>query len=1018
MNLTKIAFQYKKSCFTVLALLLINGVFAYFTLPAQEDPTTVIREAIVTTKFSGMSPDRVEQLITKTIEKEIRKIGEVKKITSTSTVGTSIIHVKIYDRYFNLDNIWQDLRDKVDQAAAKLPDGTETPHVNTSFGDVSVITFAMTTDGFAMSAMEDMSEHISDMLYTVTGTQKVSVLGIQKERIFLEAPSAKLAQLGISAQVLMEQLQTQNVISSSGIIDTGEKQLLIEPSGNFESIEDIANTHISIPGQSSTLALKDIVTVRKGYVEPAYQPVYFNGKPAVLFAVSIFDNYNVVDYAVDVKALMANIQATLPIGYDIEIATDQAVQVKAKISNVSSNVFQTLIIVLIVVILFLGVRTGLVAGSIVPFVMLVTLAIMKVTGMVLEQLSLSTLIIALGLLVDNGIVIAEDFKTRLEQGVERYTAMIASGKELAMPLLSSSITTILFFLPLMLAEHVAGEFTRSISLVILITLLASWIMALCITPLLCYFFIKVKLTHEVTGISKNISNKFFQYYESFLHGILKRKLAFVAAILTLFVFSLGGIQFVSQQFFPDSDRSQIMMYIDLPMGTSAQETDRQMNDIFPWLNNREIFPEIVSFSGYSGFNGPRFVASLTPEDPAENKGFIIVNIKNNASLNTMVNKLHNGLRDNFPNVSGRVKRMFAGPSDSSVLTVQVKGPDEDIIYQKAQQVMTILQQVPNTIDVRTDWENRSVKVEVKIDQHRARRVGITSSDIANALAGYFDGATVTQYRKGDKSIPVVLQALDNERSNLDRLRTVGVYSQSLDTFIPLFQVADFAPANQYAKISKEDMFKTVSITASNTEMTAQDLQLLVDQKIQTLKLDLPTNHFIEYDGVITQSADAQQALSKTMPMVIGVVILLLIMQFNSFRRALIIIVTIPLAMIGAISGLLVMNAPFGFMATLGLYSLAGIIINNSIVLIDRIDIEHQQGKSIYQAIISASLSRLRPIAMTTITTIMGLLPLIISQEPLFYGMASVIAFGLALGTVLTLGIVPVLYASFFRVKSE
>jgi multidrug efflux pump subunit AcrB len=1025
MNLTKVAFNYKKSLFTLLALFLIYGVIAYFTLPKQEDPTTIVREAVITTNFSGMSPSRVERLITKIVEKEIRKIGEVEKITSMSITGKSIIHVKVYDKYFDLADIWQDVRNKVDEAATKLPEGTQTPNVNTSFGDVAVITFAMTSDGYDMTQMNDVAEHISDSLYTVVGTKKVSILGIQEERIYLEASSVKLAQLGISAQMLAEQLQSQNVINSGGSIDTGAQKLLIEPSGNFESVEEIGNTHISIPGATNTIALKDIVNVRKGYVEPAYQPAYYNGESAVLFAISIFDNYNVLDYSIDVKAKMTSIENTLPIGYNIEVATDQSEQVKEKINNVSGNVLQTLIIVLLVVILFLGMRTGLIVGSIVPFVMLVTLAIMKATGMVLEQLSLSTLIIALGLLVDNGIVIAEDFKTRLEQGKERYQAMITCGKELAMPLLSSSLTTILFFLPLMLAENIAGEFTRSISLVILITLLSSWVMALTVTPILCYFFIKVdnkqqlgndKVAVHQTVHPTTLTDRFYQGYEQLLQLLLAKKMVFMVIMLALFVFSMSGMKFVSQQFFPDSDRSQIMMYIDLPVGTSANETDKQLKTLFPWLNNKKQFPEIQSFSGYSGFNGPRFVAALNPEDPEENKGFIIINVKKSVDLDAMVKKLRLGLNDGFPTISGRVKRMFAGPSDSSVITIQVKGPDEDKLYAKAEEIMSVLRQVPNTINVRTDWENRTAKINVNIDQHRARRVGITTSDIASALEGYFDGTTVTYYRRGDNTIPVVLQASIDERSNLDRLRTVGVYSQSLDSVIPLIQVADFEPVNQYAKIMRQDMFKTISIKASNTEMTAQDLQLIIDDQIQLFKVDLPTNHLIEYDGVTKQSADAQQALAKNIPMVIGAVILLLILQFNSFRRASIIVITIPFSMIGAVTGLLIMDAPFGFMATLGVYSLAGIIINNSIVLIDRIKVEIKQGQTDYQAIINASLSRLRPIVMTTITTIMGLLPLILTQDPMFYGMACVIAFGLAIGTVLTLGIVPVLYASFYKVQ--
>jgi len=1015
MNLTQIAFTYRKSVLMVLALLLINGLFAYFTLPAQEDPSITIRNAIVTTSYPGMAPERVEQLITRTLEKEIRKIPEVEKLTSTSTTGQSVIHVEIYDRYFNLDNIWQDLRNKVKQAEANLPDGTRTPFVNDSFGDVSVVTLALTADGFSMGESHDIAKHLRDHVYAVAGTKKVDILGIQDERIFLEASSAKLSQLGISPQAIISALQKQNIISPGGRIDTGAKSFVIEPTGNFNSVEEIGNTHISIPGTGDTIALKDIVQLRRDYIDPPHQPAYFNGKPAIMLSIAMLPNFNLLEYAPRVKAKIDDVQSTLPIGYKINIATYQAEQVERTVRGVSINVLQTLAIVLVVVIFFLGMRTGLIVGSIVPFVMLTTLAIMQYSGMVLEKMSLATLIIALGLLVDNGIVVAEDFKRRIEDGQERFEAMCQGGKELALPLLSSSATTIFFFLPLILAEHVAGEFTRAISLVILITLLTSWVLALCVTPTLCYFFIKKE--KPSSGKQSALQNSmFYKKYEAFLHWVLSHKAVFMIAMFALLFASMAAFKFVSHQFFPDSDRTQIMMYIDLPNGTSAKETNRQMKQVFSWLDDKKRFPEITSYSGYSGFNGPRFVLTLTPEDPADNKGFVVLNVKPGTDLNTMVSKLHNGLIENFPNVFGRVKRMFAGPSDSSSIKIQVKGPDKDIIYAKAQEIMDVLHQVPHTKNIRTDWENRIVKVMVKIDQHRARRAGVTSDDIATALKGFFNGTNITEFREDDDIIPILLRANDNERFNLDRLRTASVFSNTSGLAIPLFQVADFVPVNQYSKIQREDMFNTVSVEAANTAMTAQDLQKVIDKDIEALKADLPVNHSIEYDGVITQSADAQKALGASMPMVIGFILILLVIQFNSYRRALIIVLTIPLLIIGTVSGLLIMNAPFGFMVTLGIYSLAGIIINNAIVLIDRIDIEIASGVEQYQAVINSCMTRLRPIAMTTVTTIMGLLPLILNKDPLFYGMANVLAFGLGVGTILTLGVVPVLYAAFFKVK--
>ncbi len=1018
MNLTLLAFTYKKTVLMIVAMLLINGVFAYFTLPAREDPHVTIREAVVSTSFPGMAPERIEQLITKKLEEEIRKIPEVEKLTSTSSTGLSTIHVIIYDRYFNLDSIWQDLRNKVDNAQSNLPDGTFPSFVNDEFGDVSVVTLALTADGFGLDDMYDIAQHIRDTLYAVEGTKKIEILGRQEERIYLEVSNAKLAQVGISPLTLINELQDQNIISSGGQLDTGAKSFIVEPTGNFNSVADIADTYISIPGTEDYIVLKDIVDIRKGYVDPPDKPAYFNGEQAIFFSIAMLPEYNILEYAPRVTNKIDEIEASLPIGYKMNIATYQASVVEKTVRGVSLNVIQTLAIVLVVVILFLGVRTGLIVGTIIPFVMLATLSIMQFSDINLERMSLATLIISLGLLVDNGIVIAEDFKTRLEKGADRFDAMCQGGKELAMPLLSSSATTIFFFLPLMLAEHVAGEFTRSVSLVITITLLTSWLMALCVTPIFCYYFIKVD-TPSVTSEEKptlSMQDKLNDRYERLLHWVLKHKALFMGLMLAMLFASVFAMKFVANQFFPDSDRTQILINIDLPNGTSSRETNRQMKKIFSWLKDEKRSSYIDSFSGYVGFSGPRFVFSLNPEDPSDNKGFIVLNTKPDLDLTALVLQLDRQIETEFPNVSARVSRMFLGPSDSSTIKIQVKGPDKNVIYRKAKEIMDLLHRTPDTLDIRSDWENRIVKIEVQVDQHRARRSGITSTDIANALSGYFSGNTVTEFRDQDEIIPIVIRAEESERSSIDRLRTLSVFSQKTGQAVPLFQIADIAPVNQYSIIQHEDMFRTVSVEARNTQMTAEDLKLVIDDEIEKLKADLPINHHIEYDGVITESVDAQKALGASMPLVLTLILILLVAQFNSFRRPLVIILTIPLSFIGAVMGLSIMGAPMGFMVSLGLYSLAGIIINNAIVLIDRIDIERARGKTDYDAVISACLTRLRPITMTTITTIMGLLPLMISKDPLFYGMASAIAFGLGIGTILTLGVVPVLYSSFFSVK--
>lgn len=1016
MNIAAASLHYRKPLFFILSLSILYGVISYFTLPAREDPEITIREAIVSTNYPGMSSTRVERLITKKLEESIRQIPEVERIRSTSSTGSSVIHVEIADRYFNLDSIWQNLRNKVSAAQSQLPAGTQPSVVNDEFGDVAIITLALTADGFSLAEKYEMAKHIRDTLYGVAGTKKIELLGVQQEQIYLEISNTKLAQLGISPDQLSAILQSQNIISPGGSIDTGLKSFAIEPSGNFNSVEEIGELLITLPQLEQPILLRDLATIKRGYVDPPNKLAYYNGKPALIFAISMLSGYNVLDFSPKMKAKLAEVQQSLPIGYQLDIATYQADQVTQTVYGVSINVLQTLTIVLVVVMIFLGVRVGLIVGSIVPCVMLLSLAIMNFSGINLERMSLATLIIALGLLIDNGIVIAEDFKARLERGEDRIYALKHGPGSLAIPLLSSSVSTILFFLPLMLAQHVAGEYTRSISLVILISLMTSWLLALSITPVLCYFFVSKPTDNnkQTQTDSNKLYHKIQQRYQQILNWMLNHKALSLGVSVILLVVCISSMPFLNKQFFPDSDRLQILVDIELAPDASSRATNQAMQAIFKWLDEPEAFSQIESYAAYVGFGGPRFVLSLSPEDPSENKGFMVLNIDKAEHIEPTIRQLRNGFREQFPYLSAHVNKMFLGPSDSAVISIQVKGPDEDVIYQKAQEIEALLAKTAGTIDIHNNWEGRISKVKVLVNQQKARRAGISSNDVAATLQGYFSGAQISQYREQDNIIPIIYRAKLDERHNLDRLRTVSIYSPASNHYIPLFQIASFEPYNEFSKIQKEDLFKTVTVEARHLSLTAEVLKQQIDPQIQQLKSELPLNHSIEYDGVVKESSEAQKALAQNMPLVLSLIIVLLIIQFNSFRRPLIIIATIPLGFIGAVAGLWIMQAPFGFMVSLGLYSLAGIIINNAIVLIDKIDINRDTGMQMREAIEQACNSRLRPICMTTITTVLGLLPLIISKDPLFYGLACVLAFGLAVGTLLTLCIVPCLYALFYK----
>ncbi len=644
-------------------------------------------------------------------------------------------------------------------------------------------------------------------------------------------------------------------------------------------------------------------------------------------------------------------------------------------------------------------------------------------------MSLATLVIALGLLVDNGIVIAEDFKRRLEEGEDRDTALKQTGGELAIPLLTSTLTTILVFLPLMLAQHQAGEYTRAISLVILITLSVSWLLALTVTPILCHRFIALPDPYK-TGDSerRDITQRLFAGmnggYEWLLRRVMHARGLFLAVMLATLTGSIFAIANAPARFFPDSDRTQVLVYIDLPAGVTTRTPDARLGEVFALLKDEERFPYIDDFAGYVGYGGPRFVLSLTPIDPAPNKGFLVLNIDEFDNMGRAIAELRTALGQEFPGLAARVSGMFLGPTDPGVIQVQARGPDAQVITQAAAELEAILAGVPNTIDIWNDWENRVSKLVVEIDQARARRAGVTSSDVADSMTRYFSGSAVSEFREGDDIVPIVARADDAERSSLDRVETLSIHSHQSGNSVPLIQVADVRLRNDFARIEREDMTRTMTIEARNTHLSPEDMVPFVAPRLEALNERLPPGHSVEFDGVVTDSAEGQAALAANIPLCLMAIVVLLVAQFNSFKRPAIILLTVPLVVTGAAVGLYVMGADFGFMVILGLYSLGGIIINNAIVLIDRIDLERAdpeptaQGTDAFEAVISASVRRLRPILMTTVTTVLGLLPLIVSRDPLFFGMASVIAFGLLVGTIMTLGVVPVLYSLFFGITPQ
>nr|WP_241664522.1 efflux RND transporter permease subunit [Ningiella ruwaisensis] len=1014
-------FEFRSTVFLTVVLLMAFGLYSYFNLPAREDPSITIRVATVTASNPNMSAERMELLVTKTLEEVIREQGEVEEVTSITQPGLSIIKVEIQSKYFQLEQIWDDIRDRMATIQKDLPPGTSTPVLNDDFGNVAAATIALQSDDYSMAEQFDMAQYLRDKLYQIPNTKTIDILGAQPERVYIQLSNTKFSTLGISPRDIQQSLSQQNIIEGGGQLDTGVTSYILQASGTFKSLEDIQDTLIAVPNQNIIVALKDVAHVYKDYIEPPSRRTYFNGKPAIMLALTMVPGNSVLDYGKEANMQIEELRSQLPAGYTLSIATFQSDQVADAVFGVTSNVIQTLFIVLAVVIFFLGLRTGLIVGAIVPSVMLITIAIMGFFEINLQRMSLATLVISLGLLVDNGIVIAEDFKRRLDEGEERKDALGITVKELALPLLSSTLTTILVFLPLMLAEHESGEYTRTISQVVLISLATSWVLAMTLTPVLCTLFIKAPEKSSKPGRFRQFGIDSFDYlnklYANILYRLLKFRRSFLAVMLLLFIAAIGALQLVPQNFFPNSDRSQLLIYFDLPAGVTETQTDKELQAIFAFLDDDDKWPEIESTAGYTGFGGPRFVLSLAPIDPAPNRGFAVLNIDRFENVDPVKLRLRKSLAERFPQVKAQVTNMFLGPSDPTIFEVEVSGPDAWVVFDTANKVKGLLSQQAGAVDIRSDWENRALKYVIDVEQAKAKRAGISTADINQALKRHFNGQILTHFYDGDDVYPIMLRAPAKERDSVNNLKNISVFSSLTNDSVLLSQVAKIRPENEYVRIARVDAMRTATVSARNDYITAQDWAPIMEKELDKIRQTLPVGHSIDLSGIVVTSEEGRAALAANMPLCLALVLILLVAQFNGFKRPFIIILTLPLMLIGAVIGLHVMRADFGFMVILGLYALLGIIINNAIVLVDRIDIERKTEDSV-EAVIKASVMRLRPIIMTTITTILGLLPLIISVDPLFYGLAVVLAFGLAMGTFLTLGVAPVLYCLMFDIKAK
>ncbi|MFT6415384.1 MAG: multidrug efflux pump subunit AcrB [Dokdonia sp.] len=1006
-----------------LVTIMLLGVFLYQSLPRDSMPPMTIRVASIVSQFPGAGPERVEELVTDKIEKVVQELPELKEVTSTSRTGISIISVTLKDEVTpeELQSVWDRLRRKLDVIQG-LPSNVH-PNLNDDgIGDVFGIVLGITSDGFTYAKMKEYVDDIKDDLIKLDNAAKVEIGGEQDERVFVEFDDSRLKEYGLSAQKLSGIISAQNILSSGGQINVEDERIVLEPTGNFDTLSDISDMLIPVGDGSQLVYLKDITSVKKGYISPATQKVSVNGKDAISLHISLKDNANIIALGQEVKVIKQKWEALLPVGLEIHSLSSMDTYIDEKVSAFMVNLMQAVIIVLVVMLFFLGFRTGLIITSLIPIVIVTTFMVMGLMNIGINQVTLAALIMALGMMVDNGIVVAETIVVKLEEGIDRKEAAIQACSELFTPLLISTLTTAVAFMSFYLAESAMGDVVGPIFLVISIALVSSWVISLTIITLLSYLFMRAKPKDAKISLIDKAIEWLKGYYKNFILLALRHKAKTMLLIVAMFMVALYGFTKIEFLFFPDSDRNMITVDINLPLGTKIERTTEVVAEIEDFISDALKTSEtrtvgISDWSSYIGEGPESYDQGYQPDEGNSSYAHILVNTSNFTANQEMINKLDAFCFDSFPNADIKIGALASGGGGTPI-EIKVSGDSPDKLSEIAEQIKLKLSAITGTKNIKDDWGPKTKKFIIDINQNRAQTAGVSSQDIATSLQTVLDGFTTGEYREGDKSIPIVMRSDKSQEQTLESIETLNIFSQSSGKIVPLVQVATIKPVWQYAKIKRLDINRTITISSELREggnasvITAELTPWLNEQSASWT-----SGYRYKYGGDAENTAENMGAVIKYLPLCGFIIMLLLVVQFNSFRKMIMVYCTIPLAIIGVVVGLLLFQQPFGFMPFLGVIALAGIIINNAIVLIDRMEIEQNVLKRKEEdSVITACLQRFRPILLATFTTVLGLIPLYLTGGEMWEGMAVSIMIGLLFGTVITLFFIPAFYSVLYRLS--
>ncbi len=1051
MNIAEWSIRNNVITWVMTVVLVVVGVMSFLNLSLLEDPEFTIKEAMILTPYPGASAAEVEKEVTNVIEQAVQTLGQLDYVESRSSRGISSVKAVIksnYDKH-SLPQVWDELRRKVGDAAVmgKLPPGAGPSLVNDDFGDVYGVYAALTGDGYSYKEIYEYAKFLKRELLQVYGVKRIELFGNQPEVVYIEMRRDKMSQFGISPDDIYAELRAKNLPASAGHLRMGREFIPVSPTGEFKSEQEFGNLLISTSGENQTVYLRDVAEIRRGYEEPAKTLMRFDGVPSIGVAISAAAGVNVVEMGEALEKRFRELESQAPLGMEAHIVSLQSEAVVVAIDDFLVSLAQAVGIVVVVLLGFMGLRSGLIIGAVLLVTILGTFIFMDAFDITLQRISLGALVIALGMLVDNAIVVTDGIRVKLDQGQDTLSAAKEVVGQTAVPLLGATIVAVTAFAAIGTSDDSTGEYTATLFYVILISLMLSWVTAVSTTPLLCHAFLKP--AKKTDGADTDpYGGVLYRVYRSFLSVCIRFRWITIAVVVAMFAAAIVGFGSVKQSFFPDSTRPQFYVDFWFPEGTDIEETSRQIARAEKALTARE---GVTAITTQIGGGSPRFLLTYTPESNYASFAQLLVDVDDYRQILGMVNEVQDEMEDLFPQAIIQVRQFVLGPSTGGKIQLRISGPDPAELRRLAAKVETIMLDDPATQYARNEWRSKIKVVRPQLSEAQANRAGITRPDLAEAIGTAVQGRKVGIYREKDELLDIISRAPASERVDLDNLGAIPVWSPVARSMIPADQVVssfdtEFEDANLWRR-NRTSMLKIHSDPRGGT--LPSELLARIKPKIeQALNVDVGNvlgkrfgpdedpfanftdktlkvgdadiwplkgmpGYYMSWGGDAESSARAGAALGETLPVFFGLMVLIVLALFNSIRKTLVIWLTVPLSIIGVTAGLLLFGQPFGFMALLGLMSLSGMLIKNAVVLLDEINVQLDTGKEAFHAIVDSGVSRLIPVSMAASTTILGLIPLL--GDAFFVSMAVTIMFGLGFATVLTLIVVPVLYAVFFRV---